>query len=194
MKVVLATANPGKVVELQQLLGNHFELVARPADVPEVVEDAGTYLGNARLKAAALCRATGLAALADDSGVEVVGLGNEPGVESAYFGGPGLDDHGRLVALAAACAGLVDRRARFVAVVMLLLPDGREFVGRGQVEGTLALWPRGNGGFGYDPLFQPDELDGRTFGEASTADKARLSHRSRAVHDLLARLGDEWSV
>jgi XTP/dITP diphosphohydrolase len=185
MDIVLATANPGKVAELRALLGDRVNLVPRPLDVPDVVEDAGTYEGNVRLKATALCHATGLPALADDSGIEVVGLDNEPGVESAYFGGLGLDDVGRVAALLAATEHLVDRRARFVSVVMVVFPDGKEFSGRGTVEGQLARASRGPNGFGYDPIFEPEELDGRTFGEASSSEKALLSHRARAVRDLV---------
>jgi XTP/dITP diphosphohydrolase len=187
LDIVLATANPGKVAELRGLLGHLVNFVPRPVEVPDVVEDAGTYEGNVRLKAVALCLASGLAALADDSGVEVVGLDNEPGVESAYFGGPGLDDAGRVQALLDASAHLNDRRARFVSVVMVAFPNGQEFFGVGTVEGRLARAVRGTNGFGYDPIFEPDELDGRTFGEASAEEKALLSHRARAVRDLLVQ-------
>jgi XTP/dITP diphosphohydrolase len=185
--VVLASTNPGKVREISALLDSTVvRVLPRPAEVPDVVEDAGTYLGNAMLKADALCAATGLPALADDSGVEVLALGAFPGVETAHFGGPGLADVERVEALLAHCRELTDRRTRFVTVVVLAMPDGRHFVGEGEVLGQLARERRGPNGFGHDPIFIPDELDGlRTFGEASDEDKASLSHRARAVRALV---------
>ncbi|MCB0962373.1 MAG: hypothetical protein KDA98_03590, partial [Acidimicrobiales bacterium] len=167
-QVVLASANPKKAAEIRAILGDHVDLVPRPADVPEVVEDAPDFEGNARLKALALAAATGLAALADDSGLEVDALGGAPGVRSArYASAPGdegnADDAANVAKLLAELADrpeVADRTARFRAVVVLRWPDGREVVASGAVEGTIADAPRGEGGFGYDPVFVPDDGDG----------------------------------
>ena len=195
-RVVLASANPKKAAEIRAILGDRFELVDRPAEVPEVVEDAPDFEGNARLKAVALAGATGLVALADDSGLEVDALGGEPGVRSArYAAGPAddvnADDEANVAKLLAALADRpepADRAARFRAVVVLRWPDGREVVAAGAVEGTIADAPRGDGGFGYDPVFVPAEGDGSTFAEMGVEAKHAISHRGRALAALLAQL------
>ena len=189
--IVLASANPKKAAEIVEILGAHLELVPRPADVPDVVEDEDTFEGNSRLKAVALVAATGLAALADDSGLEVDALGGAPGVWSARYAGEGATDEDNVVKLLAALADRpdpVDRTARFRAVVVLRSPDGAELVAAGHVEGHIADAPRGPGGFGYDPVFVPDESDGRTFGEMTQDEKHAISHRGRALRSLLAQL------
>jgi XTP/dITP diphosphohydrolase len=190
-RVVLASANPKKAAELREVLagawGEGVELLARPDAVAEVSEDAEDFLGNARLKAAALLQATGEAALADDSGLEVDGLGGAPGVRSARYAGPGASDADNVTELLAALAtfpeGHPARRARFRCVVVLLTPT-EEIVGRGTVEGCIALSPRGGGGFGYDPVFVPEEGDGRTFAEMTAEEKHAISHRGRALDEL----------
>ena len=194
--VVLASANPKKAAEIQLLLGQHLTLVPRPSEdeVPEVVEDEDTFLGNARLKAAALVAATGLAAVADDSGLEVDALGGAPGVWSARYAGAGATDEDNVAKLLAAIADRpdpADRTARFRAVVVLQRPDGSELVADGTVEGHIALAARGDGGFGYDPVFVPAEGDGRTFGELPPAEKHAISHRGRALAVLLDLLDHE---
>ena len=190
-RVVLASANPKKAAEIAEIIGGRIDLVPRPPDVPDVVEDADTFVGNARLKASALVAATGLAALADDSGLEVDALDGAPGVLSARYAGEGGDDGRNVAKLLDALFGLDDptrRTARFRAVVVLQRPDGRELVAEGAVEGTIAPAPRGDGGFGYDPVFVPAEGDGRTFAEMDAAEKHRISHRGRALADLVRQL------
>jgi len=189
--VVLASANPKKVAELRDILGDRFDLVPRPAEVPEVVEDADTFEGNARLKAVALVEATGLAAIADDSGLEVDALGGEPGVRSArYAAGDRREDAtdeantARLLANLGAHPDPVERRARFRCVLVLRRPDGREMVAEGTCEGTIAAAPSGTGGFGYDPVFVPTAGDGRTFAELANEEKHALSHRGAALAAL----------
>jgi XTP/dITP diphosphohydrolase len=191
VRAVLASANPKKVAEIHEILAGALDLVARPPEVPEVVEDAPTFVGNARLKAAALVAATGLAALADDSGIEVDALDGAPGVHSARYAGPGASDQDNVDKLLAALADRPDpasRTARFRCVLVLQHPDGRELVVDGTVEGHVAPAPQGSGGFGYDPVFVPAEGDGRTFGEMDPAEKHALSHRGRALAALVAAL------
>lgn len=191
-RVVLASANQKKAAEIAHILAGRIELVPRPGDVPDVVEDADTFEGNARLKAQALVAATGLPALADDSGLEVDALGGAPGVHSARYAGAGGDDGRNVEKLLRSLADVTEpprRTARFRSVVVLLWPDGREVVAEGTVEGSIAPSPRGDGGFGYDPVFVPDEGDGRTFGEMDPDAKHAISHRGRALGELLRLLG-----
>jgi len=191
LRVVLATANPGKVVEIEGLLGERVELVPRPADVPDVVEDADTLVGNSRLKAVALVTATGLPAVADDTGLEVEALGGAPGVRSARYAGDDGDAVRNVAKLLAELAGRpdpADRRARFRTVALLRWPDGRELVAEGTVDGTIAPARSGDGGFGYDPVFVPDGAGGRTFAELTLLEKQAISHRGRAFRALAALL------
>lgn len=194
--VVLASANPAKARELAEVLearfGDAIELRARPEDVPEVIEDAADFEGNARLKAVALCSATGMAALADDSGLEVDGLGGAPGVRSARFAGDGASDADNLTRLLSQLSGVPpgapQRRARFRCVIVLAEPSGREVVASGTAEGRIVDAPRGGSGFGYDPVFVPDEGDGRTFAEMTPREKHEISHRGRALAALAEAL------
>jgi XTP/dITP diphosphohydrolase len=190
-RVVLASANPKKAAEIRAILGDRVELVPRPEGVPEVVEDGDTFEDNARLKAVALVAATGLAALADDSGLEVDALGGAPGVRSARYAGERATDADNVAKLLAALADRTDpedRAARFRAVVVLRRPDGSEEVAAGSVEGRIAPAPRGESGFGYDPVFVPVEGDGSTFAEMGPDAKHAISHRGRALRALLALL------
>lgn len=189
MKLVLATANPDKAREITEVLrdaGLAIELLPRPFDLDEVDETGDTLEANARLKAVALCDATGLPALADDTGLEVDALGGGPGVRSARFAGDDVtyadNVHKLLDALADVPAG--DRTARFATVAIARFPDGREIAAIGTVEGTITTDARGAGGFGYDPVFTPVEGDGRTFAEMSAAEKHAVSHRGRAFRTL----------
>ena len=190
-RIVLATANPDKAREiLDALTGLPVELVPRPDSVPDVAETGETLLDNARLKAHALRDATGLAALADDTGLEVDALGGDPGVRSARYAGEAAtyaDNVGALVA-AMAEARRNARTARFRTVLVLARPDGSELVATGTVEGVIADEPRGESGFGYDPVFVPAGGRGRTFAEMTLAEKQRLSHRGRALRALAAQL------
>lgn len=190
-QIVLASANPKKAAEIVEILGAHLELVPRPTDVPDVVEDEDTFEGNSRLKAVALVAATGLAALADDSGLEVDALDGAPGVRSARYAGEDASDQDNVAKLLDElefCPTPDDRTARFRCVVVLRRPDGSELVAAGSVEGHIAPAPRGDGGFGYDPVFVPAEGDGRTFGEMTQDEKHAISHRGRALRALLAQL------
>lgn len=190
-RVVLATANPDKARELADALaGLDLELVARPAGVPDVEETGTTLLENARLKAQALVAATGLPALADDTGLEVDALGGAPGVYSARYAGEDAtyaDNVEHLLAeLGAATRNA--RTARFRTVLVLADPDGSELAVDGVAEGVIADAPRGDGGFGYDPVFVPAGGGGRTFAEMTLAEKQAVSHRGRALRALAARL------
>ncbi|MBW3669306.1 MAG: RdgB/HAM1 family non-canonical purine NTP pyrophosphatase [Actinobacteria bacterium] len=186
-RVVLATANPDKAREIAALLDG-FEVVPRPADVPDVDETGATLEENARLKAAALVEATGCAAVADDTGLEVLALDGAPGVYSARFAGEHASYADNVTKLLSVMEGVADRRARFRTVALARFPDGREVVAEGAVDGVITSAARGDGGFGYDPVFQPDEGDGRTYAELTLEEKNALSHRGRAFRALAARL------
>ena len=166
--------------------GVAIELVPRPAGVPDVDETATTLEGNARLKAEALCIATGMPAIADDTGLEVDALDGAPGVHSARYAGEAASYADNVDKLLAALRGVAEseRHARFTTVALARWPDGREVAARGEVEGMIAAAPRGREGFGYDPVFVPNEGDGRTFAEMSATEKHRVSHRGRAFRTL----------
>ena len=190
-RLVLASANPKKVNEIRWVLGDVVELVPRPEEIPDVVEDAETFVGNARLKAVAIAEATGEPALADDSGLVVDALGGEPGVRSARYAGDAHDDAANIAKLLAALDGVPSeqRTARFVAVALVRWPDGREVMAEGTVEGHIIDEARGTDGFGYDPVFVPvDHDDGLTFAELPREAKHAISHRGRSLRALLARL------
>ena len=195
-RIVVASANPKKAAELADLLaGLSVEVLPRPPEVPEVVEDADTFEGNARLKAVALATATGEVALADDSGLEVDALAGAPGVHSARYAGESATDADNVARVLSELErlGMVDpgqRVARFRCVLVLRWPDGTELVTAGAVEGHLATAPAGDAGFGYDPVFVPAEGDGRTFAQMSAEEKQAISHRGRALRSLVARLTD----
>jgi XTP/dITP diphosphohydrolase len=188
LTLVCASANPDKVAEIQAILGELVELRPRPADVPDVVEDADTLEGNARLKAAAIAAAAGTAAVADDTGLEVAALGGAPGVRTGRYAGDDATYAENRTALLAALEGTRDRRARFRTVGMVVWPDGRELAAEGVCDGTIAGAERGERGFGYDAVFVPDDGDGRTFAEMTEAEKHAMSHRGRAFRALLGRL------
>jgi XTP/dITP diphosphohydrolase len=187
----LATANRHKVAELGALLAGldaGVELVPLPPGTVLPAETGTSFLANARLKAHAVAAATGGLALADDSGLEVDALGGEPGVRSARYagvGGAGADaaNNARLLAELAGIHG-PNRRARFRCVLVLAAPGGREQVAQGAIEGFVLPALRGEGGFGYDPLFQP-EGDARSLAEYAPEEKNRVSHRGQAARRLL---------
>ena len=192
---VLATANPGKAREIEAILGAscpELTLVLRPTDVPDVVEDGKTLVANARLKAKALCRATGLPAIADDTGLFVEALGGAPGVDAAVFSGPhaNADENCRKLLHELERVGAVSpqsRKARFTTVAFVAWPGGDETWCEGCADGVIIDENRGDG-FGYDPLFAPLDGDGRTFGELALTEKNALSHRSRAFVALATAL------
>jgi XTP/dITP diphosphohydrolase len=188
LKLVCASANPGKVAEIAAILGPAVELAPRPGDVAEVVEDADTLEGNARLKASAIATATGRPALADDTGLEVAALGGAPGVYAARYSGPHATYADNRAKLLAELAGHTDRSARFRTVVMVVWPDGSELAAEGVCDGSIAEAERGDRGFGYDPVFVPVDGDGRTFAEMTDGEKNALSHRAQALRNLLTTL------
>lgn len=183
-RVVVATSNAGKVREIEEALGGLGWEVQGLGNVPLPEETGSTYAENAALKACAAAMMTGLPALADDSGLEVAALGGEPGVYSARFGGRGSDLERNLYLLEK-LRGTRDRRAKFVSVVVLAYPDGDLEEYRGEVGGTLLEGPRGQGGFGYDPLFVPDG-ERRSMAELSVPEKRAAGHRGQALAALIA--------
>jgi XTP/dITP diphosphohydrolase len=191
--LVFATRNRGKLVELRELLPGIEVRSLDDIHVPDVVEDADTFAGNAAKKAREVSEATGLPALADDSGLEVDALGGAPGVYSARYAGEGHDDAANNAKLLAALAGVPaeKRTARFRSVLALADvtgPLGNEVItADGTCEGTILDAARGTGGFGYDPLFYAPEL-GMTFAEAGVGAKNDLSHRARAMKAMKPRL------
>lgn len=196
VEILLASGNPKKLRELHAALeGSGVRLLA-PADVgglPELSEDAPSFAGNAAKKAISAARATGRWALADDSGLEVDALGGEPGVRSARYAGEPADDAANNAKLLAALAGLPDelRGARFVCALALAAPEGRLVLEvEGEARGRILHAPRGDGDFGYDPLFLFTEEGypqcGRAFAELSPAEKSAVSHRGRALRALRA--------
>lgn len=193
LRLVLATANPHKTTEIRSILaaaGVPVELVPRPDDVPDVVEDAPDLEGNARLKAVALAEATGLPALSDDTGLEVDALDGRPGVRSARYAGEDGDAVANVAKLLGELADVpaARRTARFRTVAMVRWPDGREVAASGTVEGVIADAPRGEGGFGYDPVFLADGAAGLSFAEMDAAAKDAISHRGRALRALASLL------
>ena len=194
-RIVLATRNDHKVVELRQILADvvdelSLEIVgARDfPDVPDVVEDGVTFEANARLKAEALARATGLPALADDSGLAVEVLGGAPGIFSARWAGRHGDDRANLELLLAQLADVRDehRQAAFVCAAVLALPDGTTRSEHGRMPGVLAREPKGENGFGYDPVLVVE--DGRHAAELSPEEKNAISHRGRAFRAMVPHL------
>ncbi len=194
--LVCASANPDKVAEIAAVLAPGVVLEPRPADVPDVVEDAPTLVGNARLKAVAICDATGRPAVADDTGLEVDALGGAPGVISARYAGEDVTYADNVAKLLVELdrVGAHEpsaRRARFRTVALVRRPDGTELVAEGTVEGVIAPAAVGDEGFGYDPVFVPDEGGGRSFAEMPAADKHAISHRGRAFRALAGLLTEE---
>ena len=192
---VLASANRHKAAEIAAILGSvpGVTLIPRPDDVPDVEETGETLEDNARLKAVALATATGMPAVADDTGLEVEALGGAPGVYSARFAGEGAtyaDNVAMLVSELDRVGAITPdtRRARFRSVAFVAWPDGSELWVEGEVTGVITPDPQGEGGFGYDPLFAPDGFDGRTFAQMTPDEKHSVSHRGRAFRALAERL------
>ncbi len=191
IRLVCASANPDKVAEIAALLDGAVVLLPRPAHVADVVEDAPTLEGNATLKAVAICAATGLPAVADDTGLFVDALDGRPGVHTARFAGPTASYAQNRVALLAALDSVVDRTAQFRTVAVVVWPDGRELAVVGECRGRIAEMELGERGFGYDSVFIPNDGDGRTFSQMSLDDKQAISHRGKAFAALLAALVGE---
>jgi XTP/dITP diphosphohydrolase len=188
---VVATGNAGKLREFRAILADRGLVLEGLEAFPaiQLPEEGDDYTGNAVTKARTAAEALGRRALADDSGLEVDGLGGAPGPRSARFGGPGLDDAGRSAHLLASLEGVsgAGRRARFVCVVACAEPDGAVVTARGECAGRILAAPRGAGGFGYDPIFEVDG-EGRSMAELGDVQKNRISHRARALHRLFELL------
>lgn len=188
MKLVFATTNPGKLLELRNLMGGRAEVLSATQAAPglEVAEDQPDFAGNARKKAQEFVRATGLPALADDSGLCIDALGGEPGVLSARWE---ETDARRIAKALRRLEGIIDQRrtAHFVCALCLALPDGRTVEVEGRCDGRITREPRGAHGFGYDPIFEVESL-GKTMAELSVEEKSAVSHRGMAFRLLAPRL------
>jgi XTP/dITP diphosphohydrolase len=191
VRLVLATRNAHKLRELGALLAQHT-VEALPCDVELGPETGQTFAENALVKARAAAAATGLVAVADDSGIAAAALRGAPGVYSARYAGEHADDEGNLAKLLAAVPPEDDTRVAYVCALALVSPEGREDVVEGRCEGHLTHAPRGRGGFGYDPGFVPLDGDGqRTMAELEPAEKDAISHRGRAARALAQLLAAE---
>ena len=171
-------------------MGGVIDLQPRPEGLADVVEDADTLVGNARLKAVAVCNATGLPALADDTGLEVDALNGAPGVRTARFAGEHATDADNRAKMLRELSGKA-RSCRFRTVALLRFPDGREVIAEGVCEGSIAEAEIGERGFGYDPLFVASDGDGRTFAQMNVDEKHELSHRGKAFRALSQLLNNE---
>lgn len=194
VKVLVASRNQGKVRELEQVLRElkieGVELVSLhdAPPYPDPVEDGLTFAENALLKARAGAKATGLPCVADDSGLTVKALNGMPGILSARWSGTHGDDQANNDLLLAQMADINDRRAAFVSCCVLATPGGEEYTAEGRWEGELLREPRGENGFGYDPLFAPDDAPGRSSAELSAEEKNARSHRGKALRALAPHL------
>ena len=183
MKMVLASKNAHKLVEMRDILSAQGVEVVLESDVGvdvDVEETGTTFEENALLKARAVMEATGLPSIADDSGLMVDALNGAPGVYSARYGGPALDDAGRYRLLLDNMRGQLDRRCRFVSAICYCFPNGDIVTARGECPGTLAYAPKGEDGFGYDPVFFVPSLK-KTFAELTGGEKNAVSHRGAAL-------------
>ncbi|MEL7155538.1 MAG: RdgB/HAM1 family non-canonical purine NTP pyrophosphatase [Actinomycetota bacterium] len=188
--LTLATANPDKVVELQQLLGADWDISPRPADLADTVEDGDTLEANATKKGREVARHTGTLSVADDTGLFVDALGGRPGVWTARYAGPEATSADNVAKLLLELQGVTGdgRSAHFRTVIAAVWPDGTALTVDGRVDGVITERARGEAGFGYDPVFAPAEGDGRTFAEMSAQEKNEISHRGRAIQALQAEL------
>ena len=192
MRLVLATHNPGKVPEIEALLGGHYSVVtAGSLNLPEPDETESTFVGNALLKARHAADLAGEVAIADDSGLSVAALDGAPGIFSARWAGPDKDFAFAMTKVEERLeeVGANDRRAWFTSALAVAWPNGPAVVVEGRVDGTLTFPPRGTRGFGYDPIFIPEGHD-QTFGELDPAFKDSISHRARAFEKLRDALID----
>ncbi len=188
--LVLASANADKVAELVELLGDRFDVVPRPADLADTVEDEDSLEGNAIKKATEVAAHTNTFALADDTGLFVDALDGRPGVFTARYAGVDATYDDNVAKLLAELGGVdeEERTATFRTVVAVIGPDGTGLTAEGAVEGHITTERRGSRGFGYDPVFEPRDGGGQTFAEMSAEEKAELSHRARAMASLATAL------
>ena len=196
--IVVATGNAHKLTEIETILSRvlpdvRFVALGQLGDFEDPEENGATFLENAIIKAEAAVEETGLSAIADDSGLVVDALDGEPGVYSARYAGVHGDDAANNAKLLANMDGVDDteRTARFMSVIALIDADGMVLTGTGACEGTIGHAPRGENGFGYDPLFLPADTPGKTMAELTPDEKNAISHRFHALEDLCARLSEE---
>jgi XTP/dITP diphosphohydrolase len=189
VRLVLSTRNEHKLRELAELM-RPYELDPLPSGIELPPESGTTFADNALGKARAAASATGRPAIADDSGIEAAALGGAPGVWSARYAGDGATDEENLAKLLREVPADGDRRVAYVCALAYVEPGGREEIVHGRCDGTLATEPRGDGGFGYDPAFVPDDYPGdeRTMAELTPEEKDAISHRGRAARALVLRL------
>lgn len=183
--LVVASKNPDKIREVEAVLADLGLDIVGGLDWPDVEETGGTLEENALLKARAVAAATGLPALADDTGLEVDALGGAPGVYAARYSGPAATYSSNVAKLLAEMTGVSERRAVFRTVIAVVDPGGDEWLAEGSLEGTIALAARGENGFGYDPVFQVGE---RTLAEMTAEEKNSFSHRARALAAIASAL------
>jgi XTP/dITP diphosphohydrolase len=191
-RLVVASKNRDKIGEIEAVLGELGLVgeIVRGLDWPHVDETGATLEENALLKARAVMETVGLPAVADDTGLEVAALGGAPGVETARYAGADASYSDNVRRLLRELEGVEQRDARFRTVVALVMPDGEEVVAEGVLDGFIAAAPRGNGGFGYDPVF---EVDGITLSEMGVEKKNTLSHRTKALQSLAEMLGSRMT-
>jgi len=193
MKFVLATANPGKIREMREILtGLGIEAVTREElGINIEIEETGSdFIENATLKASAICRMTGLPAIADDSGLVVETLGGEPGLMSSSYGGESLSNRERCEFLLRNMEGMEQRSAKFVCVIVCAFPDGSIITAQGECRGEILTFPRGVNGFGYDPIFLIEGMD-KTMAEITQEEKNAVSHRGAALRDFYEKLSKQ---
>ena len=186
MKLILATNNKHKINEIKKILGNYFPCILSMKDVGldiEIEETGNTFEENAFIKAETISRMTGMIALADDSGLSVDCLNGAPGVYSARYAGDEHDDEKNIDKLLDVMKEETNRNAKFITVLALICPDGRKFMAEGKTFGEITTKRKGNGGFGYDPIFYSYELN-KTFGESTEEEKNLVSHRKKALENL----------
>ena len=185
MRIIAATNNQGKLQEIRAIFGEKAEVVSlrdMGLDI-DVTEDGETFLENAQKKAREIQKVTGGTVLADDSGLEVDALFGAPGVYSARYAGEGATDADLIAKILSELKDKADRRARFVCTMVLRFDDGTEYIARGECEGEIAAAPRGENGFGYDPVFFIPNM-GKTMAELSSEEKNAISHRRRALDGI----------
>lgn len=187
MTYILATANPGKIAEMKKILsGLGIDIKTREdmgIDI-DVEETGTTFIENATLKAKAICKASGMPAIADDSGLIVDTLGGAPGVYASSYGGDGLDPKQRYLYLLEKLGNTEQRSAKFVSTIVCAFPGGSIISASGECCGSIAYEPQGTGGFGYDPVFIPDGMD-KTMAELTADEKNAISHRGKALREFV---------
>lgn len=186
MKIIAATGNAGKIREIKKIFCDEKVEILSMGEIGidvEIEENGTTFEENALIKARTISKMTGEIALADDSGLCVAAMGGAPGIYSARYAGADATDAERIEKLLAELMGEENRKAKFVSVIAVVFPDGRELTTEGEVLGEIADRVYGDGGFGYDPVFISDEL-GKTFGVATADEKNKISHRARALDKM----------